>query len=169
MKKLFKITLLLIFTSSFSSCEKDDICAEETPTTPRLIIEFYDSINTSVLKNVANLKATGNGASTSLEFNGVNTIRLPLKTNENFTQYTLEINSTSITATKNTDLIKFNYTTNDIYISRACGFKSQFDLNLLNATIKTNPVGDVVYWIKNIEIIKNKIETEDDIHIKMYF
>jgi len=81
MKKLFKITLLLIFTSSFSSCEKNDICAEETPTTPRLIIEFYDSINTSVLKNVANLKATGNGASTSLEFNGVNTIRLPLKTN----------------------------------------------------------------------------------------
>jgi hypothetical protein len=166
MKRIF---LLLLLTFLFHGCEKDDICTSDTPTTPRLIIEFYDSINTSVLKQVANLKVEGDGANTALNFNLVSQIELPLKTNEDVTNYQLTINSTATTSVLNTDLIQINYTRSDIYISRACGFKTYFNLNLLNPVTQTNPDSDSVFWIKNIEIIKNTIQSEEDVHIKMYF
>lgn len=169
MKNNLKIFFLLLITCFFSSCEKDDICAEGTPTTPRLIIEFYSSENSTVRKLVANLKVQGEGASTTLDFNQVDTIELPLKTNENFTNYSMNINSTSSTVSNNTDLIRFNYSVNDIYVSRACGFKSFFNLNLANGVVRTNPEGDSDFWIENIEIVKSNVETEEDVHIKMYF
>lgn len=169
MKKSLIIFFLLITTCFFSSCEKDDICADGTPTTPRLIIEFYSKDNSTVRKLVANLKIQGEGAATTLDFNQVDTIELPLKTNENFTNYSFNINSTATTAANNTDLLQFNYIVNDIYVSRACGFKSFFNLNLANGVVKTNPDGDSEFWIENIEIIKSNVETEEDVHIKMYF
>jgi hypothetical protein len=169
MKNRFTIFLLLLLSYFFSGCEKDDICVEGTPTTPRLIIEFYSNDNSTVRKLVANLKVQGEGANTTIDFNQVDTIELPLKTNENFTNYSLNINSSSSTSVNNTDLIKFNYTVNDIYVSRACGFKSNFILNLANGVERTNPVGDAEFWIKNVEIVKSNVETEEDVHIKMYF
>jgi len=169
MKNNLKIFFLLITACLLSGCEKDDICADGTPTTPRLIIEFYSSENSTVRKLVANLKIQGEGATTALEFDQVDTIELPLKTNENFTNYSFNINSTASTTANNTDLIRFNYTVNDIFVSRACGFKSFFNLNLANGVVKTNPEDDTDFWIENIEIVKSNVETEEDVHIKMYF
>lgn len=169
MKKSLKIFFLLLATFFFSGCEKDDICADGTPTTPRLIIEFYSKENSTVRKLVANLKIQGEGASTTLDFNQVDTIELPLKTNENFTNYSFNINSTATTAANNTDLIKFNYVVNDIYVSRACGFKSFFNLNLANGVTNENPSGDAIFWIESFEIVKSNVETEEDVHVKMYF
>ena len=166
MKKLLSIVVLCLF---LYGCEKDDICTPETPTTPRLIIEFYSIVNTSVLKEVANLEVKGEGASSVINFNLVSKIELPLKTNEDVTNYNFTINSTSEAPVFNVDKIKINYTRKDIYISRACGFKTYFSLNLLNPIIQTNPADDSVLWIKNIEIIKNNIENEEDVHVKMYF
>ncbi len=166
MKKILSILVLSLF---LQGCEKDDICTPETPTTPRLIIEFYDIVNTSVLKQVANLQVQGEGANSVINFNLVNKIELPLKTNEDQTKYDFTINSTSEAPVFNVDKIEFNYTRRDIYISRACGFKTYFSLNLLNPIIQTNPTEDTVLWIKNIEVIKNNIENEEDVHIKMYF
>jgi hypothetical protein len=164
-----KFFILLIITFFFSGCEKDDICAEGTPTTPRLIIEFYSRDNNTVRKLVANLKVQGEGVSSTLVFNQVDTIELPLKTNENYTNFSFNINSTATTIANNTDLIRFNYIVNDIYVSRACGFKSFFNLNLANGVVKTNPEGDDFFWIENIEIVKSNVENEEDVHIKMYF
>jgi hypothetical protein len=169
MKNNLKIFFLLLSTCLFLGCEKDDICADGTPTTPRLIIEFYSSENTTVRKLVANLKVQGEGADTALDFNQVDTIELPLKTNENFTNYSFNINSTATTVANNVDLIRFNYTVNDIYVSRACGFKSFFNLNLANGVTKENPSGDTIFWIENFEIVKSNVENEEDVHIKMYF
>ena len=57
MKKI--ISLLLLFTFGLSSCEKDDICDANTPTTPRLVITFYDNAAPTTLKTVTNLKVVG--------------------------------------------------------------------------------------------------------------
>ena len=48
MKKI--ISFLLLFAFGLSGCEKDDICDANTPTTPRLIISFYDYNNPTVKK-----------------------------------------------------------------------------------------------------------------------
>ena len=65
-----KITLLLlVFCFSFSSCEKDDICDANTPTTPRMVIKFFDINNPTVEKSVTNLKVIGEGMTDGVIFN----------------------------------------------------------------------------------------------------
>ena len=47
----FKIAFLIAcFAIALSSCERDDICAEATPVTPLLIIDFFDIENTTEAK-----------------------------------------------------------------------------------------------------------------------
>ena len=70
-----KILALLLITLSFSGCEKDDICTDET--TPRLILEFYDISNPANLKTVLNLKVKGVGQTDDLgTYNSVSKVEL---------------------------------------------------------------------------------------------
>ncbi|WP_299113861.1 DUF6452 family protein [uncultured Winogradskyella sp.] len=57
MKKLN--IFILVVATIIIGCERDDICAESTSTTPRLIIEFYDADSPDDLKNVPRLSAYG--------------------------------------------------------------------------------------------------------------
>lgn len=165
-----KIYLLLAIAFAFSSCEKDDICDANTSTTPRLIIQFYDSVNTTELKNVSNLQVTGVGLATPLAvFNGVSTIELPLKTDATTTKFSLILNSTSTTGTNNEDFLEFNYTSQPIFVSRACGYKSVFQLSATNGVLQTNAAAPDESWILGMTIQTNTIETENETHIKIYF
>ena len=51
---IFVLSLLVIY-----SCERDDICAEATPTTPQLILRFYDVAEQETTKSVNSLFAFG--------------------------------------------------------------------------------------------------------------
>ena len=59
MKKI--LAFLIIFGFASSSCEPDDICDPTTPTTPRMLIEFYDRKIPSKKKNVNDLKVIADG------------------------------------------------------------------------------------------------------------
>ena len=170
MRKIYLLVLALALF--FSSCEKDDICDANTATTPRLVIQFYDFANPSVLKNVTNLKVVGAGMTDGIIFNGTettsgNTISIPLKTNDVTTSYTFTLNSgNSNPALVNVDNIQFDYTTSDVFVSRACGFKTIFMLN------PTNPYTHTIAadkWIKYISVEKSNIENENETHIKIFF
>lgn len=169
MKKIKIIAIALLLANSFWGCEKDDICTEGTPTTPSVVIEFYDALNPTNLKTVTNLKvvATGYGNITS---SGVSKIKIPLKTNDVSTSFEFIQNGTdSDTANDNIDILTFNYTKTDVFISRACGFKTVFQLS------ENNPVltdGDAGLWISTatpIEVIQPNIQNENETHIKIYF
>lgn len=178
MKKFLKIAIVLI-AFGFSGCEKDDICASTTPTTPRLVINFYDRSNTDAQKNVVNLKVVGEGETNGIIFNesagateitkyltNANTISLPLRLNAETTTYalTLYANDNDLA---NTDTISFNYSKNQIYVSRACGYKTNFRLNTENPVVR--PIDDTNEWISNITVETTNIETENETHIKIYF
>ena len=180
MKKI--ISLLLIFTFGLSSCEKDDICDASTPTTPRLVITFYKDAEPTVKENVINLKVTGEGESKGIVFNksitdetnplryvtNSNTISIPLRTDKNTTTYDLVYNSESTNpAARNTDRITFNYTHQDVYVSRACGFKTIFTLPEIGPFVRTDSGGDGL-WIKQIFVKKFNIELENETHIEIY-
>jgi hypothetical protein len=179
MKKTFLLLLVLVF--SFSSCEKDDICDANTPTTPRLVITFYDITNSSVLKNVNNLKVVGAGMPNGIIFNpsapeeskywaNGNKISIPLKTNEDTTTYSLTLNSGNPNpALINEDIIKFDYTRKDVFVSRACGFKTLFTLNPQNPITHTDAAVADQKWIKYISVEKSNIENENETHIKIFF
>lgn len=173
MKKIF---LVLLVAFSFSSCEKDDICDAATSTTPRLVIEFYDNlIATPTLKSLTKLKAVATGMDEGVVFNSALTdssrylsnsskVYLPLDPSANTTTYTLTNNFGAATA--NADVLTFDYTKNEVYVSRACGYKYLFNLTNTNTDILT---ADTDNWIKNIIIIKPNLETENEVHIKIYF
>ncbi|NRD22589.1 hypothetical protein HNV10_05015 [Winogradskyella litoriviva] len=63
--------IILFIAISLINCERDDICAYTTSTTPRLIIGFYDTDNPDDLKDVPKLTVYGEGIFT--DENGVTT------------------------------------------------------------------------------------------------
>jgi len=166
MKKIFLI--LLVLSVTFSSCEKDDICDAATETTPKLIIEFYDILNPTVLKKVTNLAVKEVGSTSVINFNSESEIQLPLKTNEDITKYSLILNSTDVTI-DNEDFLQFNYTRQNIFVSRACGYKTIFTLDPTTPYIKTETSTPDGYWIRNITVETSNITTENETHIKIYF
>ena len=178
MKKI--LILLLIATFAFSSCEKDDICDANTPTTPRLVIVFYDINNPSVLKNVNNLKVIGDGMTEGIVFNSAtddskyltngSTISIPLKTDVNTTTYSFVLNSGNANPTlTDIDEVTFNYTREDIFVSRACGFKVLFTFDPSNPIVHTSVPATKLKWMQYISVEKSNIATENETHIKVFF
>lgn len=156
---------MLLLAVSFWNCEKDDICSEDTPTTPKLIIEFYDAANPTELKNVTNLGIAEPTFETGYSFNAVSTITVPIRTNQDTTTINFVLNGSDDDTTNDiSDLITFNYSRIETYISRACGYKTTFILNDTNGLeIPTSN------WISSYEIIQYNIENEDETHVKIYF
>jgi hypothetical protein len=179
MKKILILLFIAVFT--FSSCEKDDICDGNTPTTPRLVFEFYDILNPSVLKNVNNLKVIGNGMTNGIVFNETatddskylangNTISIPLKTNVNTTTYRFILNSGNLNPTLiDIDEVTFNYTSRDIFVSRACGFKALFTFDPFNKVVHTAIPATKLRWMQFISVEKSNIDNENETHIKVFF
>jgi len=165
-----KISLLFIclFAISFSSCEKDDICEATTDTTPRLIVEFFDILNPTVKKNITNLAVKEINSSASLVFNGTSKIQIPLKTNQDLTKYSFILNSTDV-AIKNEDFLLFNYSRQTVFVSRACGLKTNFTLDSTTPYIRTETSISDGYWIQNVVIATSNITTEKETHVKIYF
>lgn len=178
MKKI--LYFLLPFTFGLSSCEKDDICDANTPTTPRLIISFYDITATSVKKKVTRLKVIGEDQTDGIVFNegaldetkyltSGDSIAIPLKTDADSTTFTFVLNSNSTNTTlTNTDQIKFNYTRQNVYVSRACGFKTIYKLDIQNPLVVTDSGNDGL-WMQLVERRNSNIEFENEAHVKVYF
>jgi hypothetical protein len=169
MKKLIVAFIVCCLSVFLWNCEKDDICDENTPTTPRLIVEFFDISNPTIPKNVTNLRVTGEGAEDPLRvFNAVNKIELPLKTLDTSTKYSFKINSTNADA-DNVDYLQFKYTTSDVYVSRACGYKTLFVLDQNIPYVQTDTIPNDNLWMQNITITQPNIESENETHVKVYF
>lgn len=189
MKKI--ISLLLLFTFGLSSCEKDDICDPTTPTTPRLVISFFDAADATLPKKVTNLKVVGvnkdgtdlptgiifneTAADSTKYFANASTISIPLKTNEESTTYKFIFNAGSTDPNlKNTDIIRFDYTHQESYVSRACGFKTTFILNpFSNVPPTSSPFildpGTDTAWMRVVSVTQYNIESENETHIEVYF
>jgi hypothetical protein len=168
MKRFTKIVFLLLIPFGLTNCEKDDICDPNLTTTPRLIIEFFSVVNPSVPRDVTNLAVKAPEVEESMLFTGTNKIAIPLKTFTNTTTFVFTLNSGATNGSLNEDVVTFNYNTEDIYVSRACGFKTYYDLfSQQGQGIQITP--DSNNWIKDPTILRTKIDSENDVHIKLFF
>lgn len=158
----------MLFTFGLSSCEKDDICDANTPTTPRLVITFYYSDDPTVERKITNLTAVGEGkdVATGLTFAGTSKIQLPLKVNDTITTFKLTYDAASTIPTdRNADVLTINYTTQNVYVSRACGFKTIFNVKSI---VRTDPDGDTV-WMSTVQLINPNIDSENETHVEVYY
>lgn len=171
--------MILGFASS--SCEPDDICDPNTPTTPRMLIQFYDISNPSVKKDVTNLKVIGEGKTEGVVFNpsGVDeakyltsgdNILLPLNTDADVVKYKFILNyGNKNPLLVNTDNLEFKYTRESIYVSRACGFKTIYALDPVNPFVLSDTTPADEMWIQYVIVAKNNITSENETIIKIFF
>ncbi len=166
--KAFKIRFCLILAAVIClSCERDDICPESTPTTPRLVIQFFDINNPDIQKNINELviqSATEENGNV-ISYDNVSELILPLKTNQNSTRFLMSINTESEDENLiNTDEIIFNYARRNTYINRACGFKVEF-LDLQTTIVEE--AGDN-NWMKANIVQQPNIDNENETHLFIY-
>jgi hypothetical protein len=178
MKKI--VALLLVFAFGFSGCEKDDICDANTPTTPRLVISFFYSDDPSKPKNVARLKVIGEDQENGIVFNenatideakyltSATTISIPLDpTKDSVTYHFISNSSIENPALSNDDILKFTYTRQNVYVSRACGFKTIYTLNTSIERVGNENISN--YWMKTVAIKNPNIESENETHVEVFF
>ncbi len=166
MKKIFLVVLILCF--SLSGCERDDVCDPETPTTPMLVIEFFDTFLQTTPKTINNLAIVEDGNMVGFSITSGSKIKIPLKTQLNVTKFQfIKDYSFPSNALTNDDVLEFNYTRKNEYISRACGFKTVFTLGP-GLPVLTDPSANGT-WIQGIVVTQPNIINENETHIKIYF
>jgi Family of unknown function (DUF6452) len=166
MKKIFLVLIVICFL--LSSCERDDVCDPATPTTPMLVIEFYDSFFQTNPKSVSNLAIAEFGNPIGLALANGTKIKIPLKIDQNITKYRFIKDLTNpVTTSTNEDILEFSYTRKNEYISRACGFKTVF--TIVGLPVLSEPTTPDGAWIQGIVVTQPKIINENETHIKIYF
>ena len=158
-KRILFYSLLIIF---IFNCEKDDICIEGTPGTPRLIIRFFDQnekITPKPLSNVT-IKALSKDED-YVVFSG-DSLGIPLKLISNSTIYTftyLDI----LDNQEKIDTLKFNHKREDYYVNRACGFLS----NLIFTTPAIEILDKESIFL-GFKILNDTIKNENQAHLAIY-
>ena len=90
----------------------------------------------------------------------VDSISIPLSNYQNTTpfSFTKEFDSNQA----NEDLIYFNYVRNNVYISRSCGYKMEYEIE--NIIVEN----DNLNWIEDSIIEKRVVNDENSHHVKIY-
>ena len=166
MKKLSLIIGVLLFFG----CEPDDICSESTSTTPRLVISFFDINDIENNKTVGGLYAIavdnqGNeipvfGESVSSR----SEITRPLNGSQNQSRFKLYKAYDVIDGVVqgNPDEITVAYSTETVYVSRACGYKNIYTIQGFSID------SDSDLWMISYEILTNNVNNENETHVKIY-
>lgn len=171
--------LLIIF--GLYNCERDDLCPATTQTTARLVIETFDAQDPEQNKNVFGLRIQGVDNDEVLEgYNIVSSglLVLPLRNDVDETRYSL-IQNTAINdngtpndtsddfVTGNEDIITITYIREDVYVSRACGFKTVYNNVRI---IQQEDSIDSDKWINRIQAENDNqiVENEAEAHFKLF-
>ncbi len=166
-KGLLYCACITIITFSASSCERDDICAEGTPTTPFLIIKFIDDVTRTEIKAPIELQVRAVGIDDFIDIGTVSdSISIPLRTNTTSTafEFTINSNTDNDTIPANTDIISFQYTPVEEYVSSACGFRVVYNA-ITSSEDEAGTDGD---WIKEISVQRRDVIDETNAHIIIF-
>ena len=160
-----RLLIFLIVIALFGGCTKDDICSEDTPTTPLLYIEFRNINDREATKQVSNLEVRlDDGSETVVEaaFSGTE-LFLPLDTESTNSFFQFILDSTN-EDTANSDQVGFNYMTENLYVNRACAFKAVY--TELVALVEEEPLNG--NWIEDFELLTTRVEDETSVHLYIY-
>lgn len=175
MRKVFLYSSLLLTSLAFISCEKDDICAEDTDTTPLIYLKFYNNDDQNQAKSRGFVYARAYNEQENLIYKDSivrfgSEMKLPLRLDSNETTWILTLNDRDDENKPFTvsDTLKFTYSTRTEYIDKACGYRTIFllDEEQKNPILNNNKPAT---WIKTYEPLTNFIENDKEEHIKIYY
>jgi len=149
MKKYY--FFLILITVLISSCEKDDFCID--PITPNMVIRFYDATNPTETKSVEDLIITLDSGVEVENISLTDSIIVPLDVTSNQTIF-------NFTSGTEIDQVIIDYTLNEVFVSRSCGFKATFS-NVISTPQSSN-------WIQYISQSTTIIEDESAAHIQIF-
>ena len=152
---MYRFRYLFLILLLHQSCEPDDVCNVENPSTPQLVFRLYDANQPSQLKSVDTLRVKDTDKESILQLINTDSIAIPFQINSNKMDFDFMISGGI------SDELLIDYQTQDMYLSRACGFQSTFIINEIE--ISTNKS-----WINTIEIVTNEILVDTLAHVKIY-
>ena len=158
-KRILFYSLLIIF---IFNCEKDDICLEGTPGTPRLIIRFFDQNEKIIPKPLSNVTIKALSKDEDYVVFSGDSLGIPLKLISNSTIYTFTYLDVLDNQEK-IDTLKFNYKREDYYVNRACGFLS----NLIFTTPALEILDKESIFL-GFRILNDTIKNENQAHLAIY-
>ncbi|WP_228851652.1 DUF6452 family protein [Aegicerativicinus sediminis] len=163
--KAFLALIILGFIIVLYNCERDDICSSATPTTPHLIIRFFDIDNQDAGKTVNDLTIFGEGSEIPIyNLADIDSIALPLNIEGEGISTTTKFQFIQDAANNpNIDEIEVTYTPEFVYVSRACGYKSIF--NDLQIRIISEGIEN---WVRLSEIIYSTVDNETEAHVYLF-
>ena len=163
----FKLIILTMSSLIIISCEKDDICPDSTQTTPQLVVAFYDALDPQQRKTVESLAVFAIKDSELIlieNINGINTdsIAIPLRNDIGVSNFRFIKNYSVENNIIFGDLnhVYIDYEMTDVFISRACGF-------ITNYSILSLILDPVVGWIGGYEIVNPIVTNENQAHVKI--
>lgn len=146
-----KILTILVLFCVITSCEKDDFCTLN-PITPKLVLRFYDNVNKTQLKNVNQLYVWAAGKDSILVNQSTDSISIPLNSIANETVYNFSKGNV-------VNQFTIQYTPQQIYVSRSCGFKVNFD----EVSYISNNT-----WIAGFEVTTITIKNQNAAHVQIF-
>lgn len=150
------VYIIIIGFLGLTSCEKDDFCTQN-PITPNLILRFHDKDDTTKKKSVERFSIIAVGKTDSLFVNSTtDSIAIPLNGLNTQTVYTLKMNDVdNIKVNNKIATLTINYTTEEEYISRSCGYRFIYK----NVTLtSSNPSWISSLSSQNVPVINNQIK-----------
>ena len=135
-----------------------------------MVVVFKDITDPDVIKPVEELRVRVLGTSefAPLDFEGntaiamADTIYLPLRNFDDQTIYDFETDSEEDGF--NSDRLNFSYTREDVFVSRACGFKVDYN-NLTPVRQLETPDQP---WIFNIEVLDSTVNNRNEVHVEIF-
>ncbi|NVN19977.1 hypothetical protein GUA46_16685 [Muricauda sp. HICW] len=171
MKKIIPILLIVSVLFYVSSCEKDDICVDGD--TPLMVIGFFDIADTTLVKNVASIRIRNididsilTNSSFSDRSESPDSLQVPLRSTATTTMYQIISESADDEETEletgNIDTLTISYELGEAFISRACGFVTNY--NNISVTLTEGAEN----WIQDIKVVQPNVENTDNIHVKIF-
>ena len=171
MKKIIPILLIALLLFYVSSCEKDDICVDGD--TPLLVIGFYDIEDTTAFKRVQSVRIKSidiDSILTNESFgdrsNSPDSLQVPLRSNAISTTYQIisgsQDDADTGEETGNIDTLTISYDLGEAFISRACGFVTNYN----NISVSVSEGAE--NWIQDITVVEPNVENTNNIHVKIF-
>lgn len=134
-----------------AACEKDDFCTQN-PITPKLVLRFYDTNNRTQPKAVESLYVWASGKDSILANQSLDSISIPLNSIATETVYNFSKGNV-------VNQFTISYTPTQIYVSRSCGFKVNFN----DVNFNSNNT-----WITDIIAKTTIIDKQNTAHVQIF-